>query len=61
MKTNLIIQMEVLGHWLATIVVLIAIGAFLLAFFRAHEAFTDAFESAVSIAGKLLGLVVTAE
>eukprot|EP00775_Hariotina_reticulata_P008890 gene8890-9068_t len=49
-KTNLLIQMEILGRWLATIVVLIALGAFLLAYFRAHEPFVKAFESAVAIA-----------
>eukprot|EP00879_Flechtneria_rotunda_P004077 GHRR01004322.1.p1 GENE.GHRR01004322.1~~GHRR01004322.1.p1 ORF type:complete len:859 (+),score=261.06 GHRR01004322.1:236-2812(+) len=49
-RTNLLVQMEILGRWLATIVVLIAIGAFLLAFFRAKEGFTNAFESAVAIA-----------
>lgn len=52
-KTNLIIQMEVLGHWLAIIVIIIAVGAFLLAFLKAREGFTHAFESAVSIAGEL--------
>ena len=50
-KTNLIIQMEILGRWLATVVVVIALGAFLLAFFRAKESFSHAFESAVAIAG----------
>ncbi|KIY95681.1 ATPase, P-type (transporting), HAD superfamily, subfamily IC [Monoraphidium neglectum] len=49
-KTNLIIQMEILGRWLATIVVLIALGAFLLAFLLAKEGFVHAFESAVAIA-----------
>ncbi|GBF92410.1 carbonate dehydratase [Raphidocelis subcapitata] len=49
-KTNLIIQMEILGRWLASIVCLIALGAFLLAFLRAKESFSHAFESAVAIA-----------
>lgn len=49
-KTNLIIQMEILGRWLAIIVVVIALGAFLLALLHAKEPFTDAFESAVAIA-----------
>ena len=50
-KTNLLIQMEILGRWLATIVVVIAVGAFLLALFRAKEGFGTAFETAVAIAG----------
>jgi len=50
-KTNLLIQMEILGRWLASIVVIIAIGAFLLAFLHAKESFSHAFESAVAIAG----------
>jgi magnesium-transporting ATPase (P-type) len=49
-KTNLIIQMEILGRWLAIIVLVIALGALLLAKFRANEPFTKAFESAVAIA-----------
>lgn len=51
MKTNLMLQMEILGRWLATIVVLIAVGAFLLALLYAREPFVQAFESAVAIAG----------
>jgi uncharacterized membrane protein YvbJ len=42
--------MEILGRWLAIIVIIIAVAALLLAHFRAHEPFTDAFESAVAIA-----------
>jgi P-type E1-E2 ATPase len=49
-KTNLLIQMEILGRWLAIIVVLIAVGAFLLALLHAHEPFDEAFKSAVAIA-----------
>ncbi|KAI8475579.1 MAG: cation transporting ATPase [Monoraphidium minutum] len=49
-KTNLIIQMEILGRWLAIAVVIIAISAFLLAFLKAKEGFSQAFESAVAIA-----------
>jgi cation transport ATPase len=49
-KTNLIIQMEILGRWLAIVVLVIALGAFLLALLRAKEPFTHAFESAVAIA-----------
>lgn len=44
-------QMEILGRWLATVVVIIALGAFLLAFLRAKESFVHAFESAVAISG----------
>jgi magnesium-transporting ATPase (P-type) len=50
-KTNLLVQMEILGRWLAIIVVTIAVAAFLLALLRAKEPFVDAFESAVAIAG----------
>jgi magnesium-transporting ATPase (P-type) len=50
-KTNLLVQMEILGRWLAIVVVTIAVGAFLLALLRAREPFVDAFESAVAIAG----------
>lgn len=49
-KTNLLVQMEILGRWLAIIVLLIAIGAFLLALLHAHEPFAEAFKSAVAIA-----------
>ncbi|WIA10648.1 hypothetical protein OEZ85_010828 [Tetradesmus obliquus] len=49
-KTNLLVQMEILGRWLAIVVVAIAVGAFLLALLRAKEPFVDAFESAVAIA-----------
>lgn len=49
-KTNLLVQMEILGRWLAIIVALIAVGAFLLALLRAHEPFAEAFKSAVAIA-----------
>jgi magnesium-transporting ATPase (P-type) len=56
-KTNLLVQMEILGRWLATIVCIIALGAFLLAFLKAKEGFADAFESAVAIAGKGIGFV----
>lgn len=41
-KTNLLIQMEILGRWLATIVLLIALGAFLLAYLRCARAGMDA-------------------
>jgi hypothetical protein len=51
-KTNLLVQMEILGRWLAIIVVTIAVAAFLLALLRAREPFVDAFESAVAIAGR---------
>eukprot|EP00882_Tetradesmus_deserticola_P009077 GHRQ01009576.1.p1 GENE.GHRQ01009576.1~~GHRQ01009576.1.p1 ORF type:complete len:554 (+),score=246.57 GHRQ01009576.1:243-1904(+) len=49
-KTNLLVQMEILGRWLAIIVVTIAVAAFLLALLLAKEPFVDAFESAVAIA-----------
>eukprot|EP00882_Tetradesmus_deserticola_P017108 GHRQ01018309.1.p1 GENE.GHRQ01018309.1~~GHRQ01018309.1.p1 ORF type:complete len:335 (+),score=141.09 GHRQ01018309.1:240-1244(+) len=52
-KTNLLVQMEILGRWLAIIVVTIALAAFLLALLLAKEPFVDAFESAVAIAGAL--------
>jgi cation-transporting ATPase F len=49
-KTNLVVQMEILGHWLAILIVLIALGAFLLAYLFADEEVKHAFESAVAIA-----------
>ncbi|KAG1675876.1 hypothetical protein FOA52_001533 [Chlamydomonas sp. UWO 241] len=49
-RTNLLIQMEILGRWLAVIVVVIAVAAFLLALLHADEGFTSSFESAVAIA-----------
>jgi magnesium-transporting ATPase (P-type) len=49
-KTNLVVQMEILGHWLAVLIVLIALGAFLLAYLFAGEEVKKAFESAVAIA-----------
>lgn len=49
-KTNLLVQMEILGRWLAIIVCLIAVGAFLLALLHANEPFAEAFKSAVAIA-----------
>jgi magnesium-transporting ATPase (P-type) len=57
-KTNLIIQMEILGRWLASVVVIIAFTSFMLAHFYAREDFTHAFESAVAIAGARAGGMV---
>ncbi|KAJ3413027.1 hypothetical protein HDV05_008618 [Chytridiales sp. JEL 0842] len=50
MKTNLIIQMEILGRWLAVVIGLISLAAFLLAVFRAKQSFITAFKIAVAIA-----------
>lgn len=49
-KTNLVLQMEILGRWIACIVILIAVSAFLLAYLRVKQDATEAFKSAVSIA-----------
>jgi P-type E1-E2 ATPase len=49
-KTNLIIQLEILGRWLAIVVLIIALISFFLAHYRAGESWVDAFSSAVAIA-----------
>ncbi|KAG1666905.1 hypothetical protein FOA52_005965 [Chlamydomonas sp. UWO 241] len=49
-KTNLVIQMEILGRVLVVIVLCVAVSAFLLAFLYANEDATMAFKSAVAIA-----------
>ena len=49
-KTNLYIQLDILGRWLACIVGVIALVSFLLAGLRAKEPWTVAFSSAVAIA-----------
>lgn len=49
-KTNLVIQMEILGRWLAILVLIFAFTSWCLAYFKAGEPFAEAFESAVSIA-----------
>jgi magnesium-transporting ATPase (P-type) len=49
-KTNLIIQMEILGRWLAVVVVLISVLSFLLALLKAKQSFISAFKAAVAIA-----------
>ena len=49
-QNNLSRQMDVFGRWLSVVVVFIIVAAFLLARFRAHQDWKDAFESAVSIA-----------
>ncbi len=49
-KTNLVIQMEILGRVLAVIVITIAVSAFLLAYLHAGNDPVEAFKSAVSIA-----------
>ena len=50
MKTNLIIQLEILGRWLAIVVAILALISFFLAHYRAGEPWVDAFSSAVAIA-----------
>jgi P-type E1-E2 ATPase len=49
-KTNLIRQLEVLGHWIAILVLIIALVSFLLALLKEDEPFKEAFKVAVSIA-----------
>lgn len=49
-KNNLLLQLEILGRWLAVLVAIIAVVAFLLAMFHAGNNFKTAFESAVAIA-----------
>jgi hypothetical protein len=49
-KNNLLHQLEILGRWLACLVAIIAVVAFLLAMFHADNEFKAAFESAVAIA-----------
>lgn len=49
-KNNLLHQLEILGRWLACLVAIIAVVAFLLAMFHAGNNFKAAFESAVAIA-----------
>ncbi len=43
-------QLEVLGHWLAILVLIIAVISFLLAMLKEDESFKDAFKVAASIA-----------
>jgi hypothetical protein len=43
--------MEILGRWLAAVVLAIALASFLLSLLRAKDPFAEAFESAVAIAG----------
>jgi potassium/sodium efflux P-type ATPase len=50
MKTNLIIQMEILGRWIAVVVAIVSIVSFLLALLKAQEPFISAFKAAVAIA-----------
>jgi hypothetical protein len=49
-KTNLIIQLEILGRWLAITVCVLGLASFFLARFRAGESWAQAFSSAVAIA-----------
>ena len=49
-KTNLLIQLEVLGRWIAVVVLIVALASFFLARFRAGETWVAAFTSAVAIA-----------
>ncbi|KAG2483675.1 hypothetical protein HYH03_017478 [Edaphochlamys debaryana] len=49
-RNNLLHQLEVLGRWLVSLVLIIGLVAFLLALLRTKTGFQTAFESAVSIA-----------
>lgn len=49
-KTNLLVQLELLGRWLSVMVFIVVVAAFLLAKFKQHETFVEAFKSAVAIA-----------
>lgn len=53
-KNNLVLQLEILGRWLAVLVVVIALIAFLLAMFHAGNNFKAAFESAVAVAVSII-------
>lgn len=53
-KNNLLLQLEILGRWLAVLVVVIALIAFLLAMFHAGNNFKTAFESAVAVAVSII-------
>jgi magnesium-transporting ATPase (P-type) len=53
-KNNLLLQLEILGRWLAVLVVIIALVAFLLAMFHAGNNFKTAFESAVAVAVSII-------
>ncbi|KAJ3412409.1 hypothetical protein HDV05_000767 [Chytridiales sp. JEL 0842] len=50
LKTNLLIQMEILGRWLAVVVLFAGVLSLLLAIFRSKQSFSEAFKSAVAIA-----------
>lgn len=52
-KDNLLLQLEILGRWLAVLVI-IALIAFLLAMFHAGNNFKTAFESAVAVAVSII-------
>lgn len=54
MKNNLLLQLEILGRWLAVLVAVIALLAFLLAMFHAGQNFKGAFESAVAVAVSII-------
>jgi magnesium-transporting ATPase (P-type) len=49
-RNNLVHQLEILGRWLAIMVLLVGFITLMLAHFRAGNPFTKAFESAVSVA-----------
>jgi len=58
-KNNLLLQLEILGRWLAVLVAVIAVVAFLLAMFGMNELlhgqnFKGAFESAVAVAVSII-------
>jgi magnesium-transporting ATPase (P-type) len=53
-KNNLLLQLEILGRWLAVLVAVIALTAFLLAMFHAGNNFKTAFESAVAVAVSII-------
>jgi magnesium-transporting ATPase (P-type) len=53
-KNNLLLQLEILGRWLAVLVAVIAVTAFLLAMFHAGNNFKTAFESAVAVAVSII-------
>lgn len=54
MKNNLLLQLEILGRWLAMLVAIIAVIAFCLAMFHAGNNFKTAFESAVAVAVSII-------
>jgi magnesium-transporting ATPase (P-type) len=49
-RNNLMVQLEVLGRWLAVLVLIMALVAFLLSLLVVGNPFAEAFSSAVAIA-----------